>query len=238
MLPCVSRKPWQELVARLAPACTNAGFDLLHPFSVALYNAQAPEAERLPNPGRADALGLLFGNTRHLWSPFVRAYEADPALQADSHPLDAYVTQTLPALLAGVTTRLTRLVYSHVTVPRPFPMQRLADRAGFSALSPSHLAIHADHGPWFALRAVAVVDVAGPERAPEPVRPCAGCSAPCVPALERAVQLSGPQLDARAIAAQADAWIAVRDACPLGKESRYGEAQLAYHYGQARSRIE
>jgi hypothetical protein len=237
MLSPVSGDEWQEILTRLRPACQSAGFDLLHPFSVGRYNDQAPESERLPSLGGAGTLGLLFGNTRHLWPIFARAYAADPALGAARHPLDAYVTQSLPALLAGATNRRAQLVYSHITVPRPFPMQRLAEAVGFSALSPSHLAIHPAHGPWFALRAVAVVDVAGPLPAPAPERPCASCSAPCVPALERAVERSGPKLDAESIAGHADAWIAVRDACPLGKASRYGPAQLAYHYRKDRSSI-
>jgi hypothetical protein len=234
----VSSCEWQELVARLTPACLNAGFDLVHPFPVAVYNEQASEEERLPELGRTDALGLLFGNTRHLWPIFLRAHDASPALQAAAHPLDAYVTQTLPRLLANATPQPAQLVYSHVTTPRAFPMQRLAERAAFAALSPSHLAVHPQHGPWFSLRAVAVVDIAGPRQVGELAQPCVGCSAPCVPALAHAIELSGPRLDTRSIAAQADAWIAVRDACPVGKASRYGEAQLAYHYRKDRSRLQ
>jgi hypothetical protein len=233
----VSRAEWQEILDRLAPACASAGLDLLHPFPVASYNSRAAETERLPDVGRADALGLLVGNTRKLWPAFASAHASDEELRRSPHPLDAYVRQRLELLLARATSRSLAVVYAHVTEPAAFPIQRLAEAVGFSALSPSHLAIHPDHGPWFSLRAVAVIGVAGPQTMPVAPRLCSDCAAPCVPALQRALELSGPELDSTTIAARAGAWIAVRDACPLGKASRYGEDQLAYHYTKERSRI-
>jgi methylmalonic aciduria homocystinuria type C protein len=180
----------------------------------------------------------LFGNTRQLWPVFTRAYAADPALQGAAQPLDSYTVTRLRALLSEASNAPAQLVFSHVTQPQAFPIQRLAEQVGLAAISPSHLAIHPLHGPWLALRAVAVVDVPGPlEAPPAVVRPCLGCSAPCVPALERALAASGTPLSSASVMAHAHAWIAVRDACPVGRASRYGDAQVAYHYGLARSRI-
>lgn len=234
----MSELAWQSITARVATAAASAGFDLVHPFNVAHYNALAPTAQRLDDGGRGDALGILFGNTRQLWPAFTRAYAADATLRSAAQPLDSYTVTRLTALLAEASNARARLVFSHVTQPHAFPMQRLAERVGLAAISPSHLAIHPLHGPWLALRAVAVVDVSGPTEAPPPVtRPCQGCSAPCVPALERALLASGTPLSSAAVVAHAHAWIAVRDACPVGRASRYGDAQVAYHYGLSRSRI-
>jgi methylmalonic aciduria homocystinuria type C protein len=237
----VSEPEWQLITARLGPAAADAGLDLVQPFSVAHYNEGAPVEEHLDDFGRSSrggALGLLFGNTRRLWPAFTEAYAQDAALADAEQPLDRYVVTRLTALLAAATAAPTRLVFAHVTTPRAFPIQRLAERIGLAALSPSHLAIHPLHGPWLALRAVAVVDVAGPEPAPNAVAsPCLGCPAPCVRALEQALLVSGEPLSSAAVAQHATAWIAVRDACPVGRGSRYGEAQLAYHYAPARSRI-
>jgi hypothetical protein len=234
----VSEPVWQSITASLATAAARAGFDIVHPFNVAHYNSVAMATERLDDGGRPDALGVLFGNTRQLWPAFTRAYAADTALQSAAQPLDAYAVTRLTASLAEVTSARAHWVFSHVTQPRAFPIQRLAERVGLAAISPSHLAIHPRHGPWLALRAVAVVDTSGPAEAPPPVaRPCQGCSAPCVPALERALLASGTPLSSAAVVAHAPAWIAVRDACPVGRASRYGETQVAYHYGLSRSRI-
>lgn len=237
----MSELTWQTITARVASAAARAGLDLVQPFSVARYNQSAPVAEQVHDFGRANpsgALGILLGNTRQLWPAFTKAYAEDTALGHGEQPLDSYVVTRVTALLAEATTAGTRLIFAHVTSPRAFPIQRLAERVGLAALSPSHLVIHPVHGPWLALRAVALVDVAGPEGAASPVaQPCLACSAPCVPALERALLVSGEPLSSAAIARHAAEWIAVRDACPVGRASRYGEAQLSYHYAPNRSRI-
>lgn len=226
---------WQKLAASLANACENAGFDLVAPFSVGAYNASVGAPERLPELPRGDSLGLLVGNTRRLWPVFVHAYEQDRALQEAADPLDTFVTRRLTELFAATSLR-SHLVFAHVTQPAAFPIQRLAEAIGFAAIAPSNLAIHPEHGPWFALRAVVVIDCAGPEAVPLLERPCVRCSAPCLPALQRAVASSGPVLNGRTVAAHAEDWLAIRDACPVGRASRYGEAQLRYHYGIDRSR--
>jgi cyanocobalamin reductase (cyanide-eliminating) / alkylcobalamin dealkylase len=231
MLAGVSRAPWQDIAERFAGHCAEAGLDLSWPFNVRKYNLQAFENERLFDFGRPDALGILVGNTRRLWPVFKRALAAETALSADPNPLDSYVTARLRALGAGVLGRPFQLIFAHATAPKPFPIQRLAEAVDFAATSPSHLSIHPEHGPWLALRAVVVVDVEGP--APTPGRlesPCRGCSAPCVPALRRAIAVSTPPLSEQTIAEHAAEWIAIRDACPVGRGSRYGEEQLVYHY--------
>lgn len=234
----MSREEWQEIVARVTSACAEAGLDLVHAFDVGRYNAVAPPADQLQDFGASSGLGILIGNTRKLWPVFVRAVENDPALRNSENPLDTYVIERLANVVDRATPHRHCTVLSHVTEPRAFPIQRLAELVGFAALSPSHLAIHPLHGPWLALRAVLVFDLPGPDAAlAEPTRPCRSCSAPCLPALERAVAASGWPLTSTAIAEHATEWVLVRDVCPVGQGSRYGDAQLSYHYMPARSRI-
>ena len=234
----MSRAEWQEIVERVASAGTEAGLDLVHAFDVGHYNAVAPPAGRLQDFNASNRLGILIGNTQKLWPVFVRAVENDAALAGSETPLDTYVTTRVTSIVRQATPHQHSLVFAHVTEPRAFPIQRLAELVGFAALSPSHLAIHPLHGPWLALRAVVVFDVRGPDAAPaEPARPCRTCSAPCLAALERAVAASGSPLTSTAIAEHAAAWILVRDVCPVGKGSRYSDAQLSYHYAPRRSRI-
>lgn len=227
---------WRSICEKLATAAHAAGFDLAQPFGVAHYNRAATPAERLEDFGRPNALGVLFGNTRQLWPAFTRAYAAEAAVSGAAQPLDTYAVSRLSAAITSATGLRSQLVFSHDTQPRAFPIQRLAERVGLAALAPSHLVIHPLYGPWLALRAVAVFDVEGPAAAPAPPeRPCQACSAPCMAALEHAVSVSGQPLSSAAVAAHAAAWIAVRDACPIGRAARYGENQLRYHYGVARS---
>lgn len=227
----VTRPEWQELAGRLGSACAEAGLDLSAAFNVRKYNLQAFGNERLFDFDRPDALGILVGNTRRLWPVFKRALEANAALRADANPLDTYVTAQLRALAAKALQRPFQIVFAHATSPKPFPIQRLAEAIEFAALSPSHLAVHPLHGPWLALRAVVLVDAEGPPPSLQRlVSPCRGCSAPCVPALRRAVELTPPPLSEDSIAEHAADWIAIRDACPVGRASRYEDEQLTYHY--------
>lgn len=219
------------MAARLAIVCEPLGFDLLEPFGV------GKAYQQLASFGREPALGILIGNTHRLWPAFVEACRADRSLADAEHPLDQYVTHALTHAVPLATSQASQIVFSHVTSPRAFPIARLAESIGFAAISPSHLAIHPEHGPWIALRAVITIDVDGPTTpAPAPARPCLTCSAPCMPALQHAVTASGTPLTSATIAAHAPEWIRVRDACPIGRDSRYSDAQLRYHYAPARSR--
>ena len=100
------------------------------------------------------------------------------------------------------------------------PLQQLAVATGFGALAPSHLVIHPVLGPWFALRAVVLLDAEPPPAAPPIAKPCT-CSDTCPAALATALAARGPE--------SWRAWLAVRDACSL-RAARYSDEQIRYHY--------
>lgn len=219
--------------------CHEAGLDLVHPFGVAAFNRGAPPHERLPAFGRENALGLVVGNTRRLWSPFRDALRADARLLSRAHPLDAYVAAVVTRAAAALATRAL-LFFAHVVEPTPIPIQRIAEAAGLAQLSPSHLSVHPTYGPWLALRAVVVLDVDGPEVSADlAARPCDGCARPCMPAFDealRAATATGAPLGA-AIRDDSGAWVRVRDVCPEGRAHRYDEGQIDYHYTKNRERL-
>jgi methylmalonic aciduria homocystinuria type C protein len=110
--------------------------------------------------------------------------------------------------------------------PSAVPIQRLGSRVGLASLGPAYLSVHPRFGPWFAYRAVAVLDLP-PEIQPAPrTEPCTTCPAPCGAALEQAL---GPRrsLD---VEENWQRWLAVRDACPVQAEARYPDDQIRYHY--------
>jgi methylmalonic aciduria homocystinuria type C protein len=238
----VSTQTWQSILERVEQQAAQAGLDLAHPFAVGWFNGGVEETERLQDFGSSASLGILLGNSRAVWPVFMQRVEADPKLYQAAHPLDTYVEQTAALLLAGLEPIRAHAYFAHVTRPRAVPMQRLAEAVGFAGLGPVQLSIHPRLGPWFAMRIVLVVDVPGPGGAPPAVeRPCQGCSRPCVAPFQRALESSEalgvrPRVvSRRAVAEHAERWIAVRDACPVGRGFRYGEQQLAYHYGYGRS---
>lgn len=196
-------------------ALGDAGFDLVHLFDAAIA-AHEPGLAMLADGSRR--LGLLVGNTRALWPPFVAARHTDPELAAARDPLDRYTEQSIGRAFPGAPIWFGHRRYDGAFVP----LQRLAVATGLGALAPTQLVIHPIYGPWFALRAVVLVAGEPPPTAPI-AAPCT-CGASCHEAL------------ARALAARSwQAWLAVRDACPIGKAFRYSDEQIAYHYASNRS---
>lgn len=162
-------------------------------------------------------VGILVGNTRALWAPFLAARRADASIAASNDPLQRYSEQVI-----GAAARDATVYYSHCRYDGAYlPFQRIAVAAGLAAMGQTHLLVHPTYGPWFALRAM-LLCTGEPPAAPIPVGLACRCDATCPGRLEIALAASGP--DAWR------AWLAVRDACPVGREHRYGDDQLAYHY--------
>jgi hypothetical protein len=165
----------------------------------------------------------------------MRAVREDALLEAAEHPLDNYVEKAIGAAFAELVTARHALHWAHRMTPTPIAIQRIAHASGLAHLSPSHLSVHRELGPWFALRAVAVVDVEGPRgERPFAYDPCTACGKPCLAALDRALALSGAPREGD-VEREWQAWADVRDVCPEGKPQRYGDDQLRYHYTKDRS---
>lgn len=222
--------PW---LAELVERCTLGGLDLIRPFDLALFHAEAAEEHHLQSFGRSHPLAVVVGHTRALWPAFLAALRDRPERRTAAHPLDDYVEETIRQALEHVSLPHT-IHWGHRSEP-VIALQRIAAAAGLAELGPAHLSVHPVHGPWIGLRAVIVFDVDAAEPVVEPpprFSHCATCSRPCVPALERALAVTE-----RAGDTSHQAWIDVRDACPVGRASRYGALQLRYHYTKDRSAL-
>jgi methylmalonic aciduria homocystinuria type C protein len=106
-------------------------------------------------------------------------------------------------------------------------IQRLADEAGLAWLSPSHLCVHPTFGPWIALRAAIVIDVPAPPTTGA-MAPLCDCDAHCLPKLQAALEAG--EATSADVTQHWQHWVAMRDACPVGREHRYSDEQIAYHY--------
>ncbi|HET9955966.1 MAG TPA: hypothetical protein VFQ61_15770 [Polyangiaceae bacterium] len=215
-----------------------AGLGRVSAFDVAWFNDLAPPEERLPDFERGSALAFLIGNGRELWPEFCARLCADSALRCSENPLDEYVVGAVERAVQAWADR-TEVLFAHTLEPRPIPIQRIAQAAGFAHLSPSHLSVHAEFGPWFALRAVVVID-RKPEnlqRRPAP-DPCSSCRKPCLPLFREAEQkLSETRTVLHTDESLWRAFLAVREACPIGRDARYDEAQIDYHYSKRLDRL-
>jgi len=204
------------VMVELSFAMEKAGFDIWHRFDARAV-ARELALPLLDDPERR--VGILIGNTRRLWPLLRVARVQDPALAAATDPIDRYtethVEREREALLGTA-------FYAHREYGGAYlPFQRIADAAGLAALAPTQLLVHPTFGPWFALRAVILCAGAPPARA-RVALPCACEASGCRRAFEAARLAEGPEAWR--------AWLAMRDACPIGREHRYGDDQLAYHY--------
>jgi methylmalonic aciduria homocystinuria type C protein len=226
------------IVDRVRDACARAGFDLVQPLCVGWYNKHVQGSLRLEDFGSERHLALIVGNTRALWPVWLDALASDRELWACPEPLDTYtercISRAVEALGVPATVR-----FAHELGQRCVAMQRLAHAAGLAYLTETHLSVHPTYGPWIALRAAVSLAVPGPEGAePGLVHPCGGCAGRCQPAFERALAaLAGPPSEASVLDAW-QVWADFRAACPIGREHRYPEAMLRYHYTKDRRALE
>ena len=225
----VAQPDWEQISNQIRDRSVAAGLDLVQPLQVGWYNEVVGEQYRLPDFGRDDCLAILVGNTKALWLHFLEAMHNDPDLQTSPHPIDAFTQRCVEAALAPVPCRwLTR--YGHKP-SHSVALQRLAHVSGLAYLSASHLSVHRDFGPWIALRAACVIDIPGPTNKPtSPPQPCI-CESQCAPAFRAAMALTDQgKLTQEDVSKQWRSWLAVRDACPVGRIHRYSDAQIRYHY--------
>lgn len=216
--------------------CLAAGFDVVHPFGVDAYNDAASAEHRLPRVSGSGGEGFLVGNTRGLWPAFLEALRAEPARLEREHPLDAYTEERLAHAAAAFDAEHI-ILWAHEPPPSAVPVQRIAQATGLAWLSPSHLSIHPEFGPWLAFRAVVLVAGSVPADTSPSLPcpdPCNRCAKPCVPALADALAASAT-LGHDAVAEHFALFRRVRDVCPEGLAHRYGEVQLRYHYTKDRT---
>ena len=122
--------------------------------------------------------------------------------------------------------------------PLPLPLQKLGQFAGWSHPSPIGIDLHPCYGPWFAFRAVFLIDTPLPPSAYETTEaPCQSCDTrPCESACPAGAVQYGSLLELQACVEQrllpysgcGDRCLS-RLACPVGKQWRYSDEQIAYH---------
>ena len=219
------------------------GFEVLGAVGVGAYNRTLEPRHhglRLPELRDERDAAFVVGNTRRLWPLFLQAYARTP-LRAEPHPLDEYARTRIGSAVTRVAAELRvrfELRYSFDEAPRGVAISRLATLAGIGEASPVGLCIHPEYGPWFSLRAAVVFEVEGPE--PRSAAPtCSACSSrPCVTARTEMLNRCGGAFDRATFLAHWRAWLAMRDACPVGTASRYDDRQIRYHYLKERAILE
>ena len=221
---------WPEIFADIEERARSLGFDLVGAVRIGAYNRVVDKVARISDLGDSRNLALVVANTKTLWPVFVQWLQQNPEFVQHPDPLDRYVEAKLSGLFAALPVR-AELRWAHKPEPAHVSMQTLAQLAGIGYKTDSHLVVHPVYGPWVGLRAVAVLPVVGPAEVFQWTNPpCAACSTGCRPALAAAIAGHEDSSRSASVSDKWASWLAVRDACPLGKAHRYSEDQIRYHY--------
>lgn len=150
-------------------------------------------------------------------------------------PIDGYAVQTASKYLAGHGLDDFRVMYPADNVE--IDLISLGRELGWHHDSPLGSGIHPEYGSWFAYRVViALPDVFEVPAVRQTVSPCENCrDKPCLAACP--VGATGQPFDLDACAShrlasrECAGRCLARDACPVGRQYRYSDAQMQYHYG-------
>lgn len=190
--------------------------------------------------GLAGRQALLFGNAGGaMWEHFSVSPECG---DGKSDPMNRWTQRVTAGAVAEHTTDEQYALECLYPFGDPvWPFQRWAKRAMGLQSSPLGLLIHPQYGLWFALRAAIVLPVGETVEdrgEKEQTHPCDSCAEkPCLStcpvgayseagfdaAACRGHLVSGKAPDCMALGC------AARNACPVGAEWRYGDAQLRFH---------
>ena len=214
---------------RLATELHGLGFDLVGWASAARYNSLVESKYHLPLLNQADPVVAVVGNTRGLWQRFLDAVKNAPELVDHEHPLDTWVESQLDPVGEGATV-LAHMAYAHTMGHGAIAIQTLGVLAGMGFTAPCQLSIHRRHGPWFSFRAAIVLDLPHTAQQRGPVDTCTGClEKPCMKVSQH-VDVAAQDATFDGVRAQWENWLAIRQACPIGKGFQFSRSQSAYHY--------
>lgn len=207
------------------------------------------EAGDIADPGQSSLAGrqaLLVGNAGGaMWEAFSRSPEAG---DGSPYPLNRWTRRVVDAAAgseaAGDETPTCLYPFGEAV----WPFQRWAMRAMGIEASPLGMLIHPEYGLWFALRAAVIMPAGAVEtliqEVEKVIHPCRDClNKPCLSGCPVnafsddgfAVSRCRSYLDSTREAGASIApdclgqGCAARNACPVGREWRYGEAQLRFH---------
>lgn len=182
---------------------------------------------------------IFFGQAGpRLWDALIshNLHYEDPFDEASIKATSTWMSEAYPAARFDV-------VYPESSAL--LPLGQLGTQLGWGESSPLGLSIHADYGLWNAHRVVAVTD-APIDHIPEPApSPCSSCSTTdCVSAcpvdavsVEGAFDLTACARHRVSDGSPCASQCLSRNACPVGADYRYGEAQMTHHYGSGLASI-
>ncbi len=216
-------------IQALSQGLQHIGFEVVHPFPLEVLNETCLEYLHCVLGRELPACGVLIGNTVSIWEYFISWLQQQPNWYDMKHPLDVFTEQSVQDC-CNVVCPNAPVFWTHETQAYVVPIQKIAHESGCAFLSKGQLNIHPQYGPWFALRALLLLDETPPAKI-EPRNPSSEATE--LKASQIFQQLctqdngSSEFLD---IQSHWRGWLKLRDLYHVGKRYRYTEAQIKYHY--------
>ncbi len=195
---------------------STCGFDIVHPCS--LENLEESILSSLSIDDPSGKRGYLIGNTRTVWDHFIKWLSRRADWSEIVDPLETFVEQSIERCAGNHSG----LFWTHETEQYIVPVQRMAHQSGLAYLSAGQFNIHPHFGPWFALRAVLILPGEAVDVKSTPI------PNPCTNIIElQAAELFGRLLQNKGTWEE---WLSLRDLYDVGREYRYSDEQIRYHY--------
>ncbi|MBQ62922.1 MAG: hypothetical protein CMQ19_12720 [Gammaproteobacteria bacterium] len=204
-----------------------AGLNLSAVFDLSTLPAEIVESILASYPGALEfeSLALLGSYGSRYWHYLGQVDERE------RHPVDEYVISQVQDIFSQFQFQI---LYpgDHL-----LPLVGLGQLAGWHHTSPLGIGLHPDYGPWYAYRAVFLVNGIGPLAKPVGSHSCAACaSQSCLSVCPGgAVRLQGFDVSACSqsriqVNSPCTETCASRLACPVGRVHQYTPEQIQYHY--------
>lgn len=146
------------------------------------------------------------------------------------NPFDEFVSSNIERKLKDLETPY-KIRYAHRPDPEHVSFQKMASVSGLAHLSETNLSVHPIYGAWFSLRAVVVLEELVNIKPIKIENPCSDFENNCLPAFKNALKKSEDKVpESKNIKDHWKDWLALSDTCSIGREFRYDEDQIYYHY--------
>ena len=209
-------------------ALQHAGFEIAHAFPIDALGTSC--LETLPPLSSSTTCGILIGNTITAWQPFLLWLRQQPDWQGIADPFNAFSEHTIHTQCQKFFSPV-RVLWTHETKSYIVPAQKIAHESGLAFRSAGQFNIHPQFGPWFALRALVLLDTTPKPEATEAQNPSsARIEEQASARFQELYKNLQHTTDIKTVQQQWKAWLTLRDIYKVGKEYRYTNPQIQYHY--------